>query len=245
MTIIEDDRTRALGERFAEVWHHTHRSRWQVAQICGVDSRTFGRIAGGRIDFIELDSLQLGVADLEREVGIVSDSADIASQIVIDDLVQLSSGRTRGRRSRASTRTNMDAPGNSSSLAETVVPDQRNRPVESPFDLRLSVLERTYILARQNGRCFYCAHLFGSLVWRPKRPNTLLFITWDHVLPRTYGVPNVGNLVAACQLCNGIKGSKVFDSVYEAIVHVQARWLEKGYRVPKEWERTRMPAFAR
>lgn len=67
------------------------------------------------------------------------------------------------------------------------------------------------LLAKQNGRCFYCGAEFGS--WRivHGKPEPVK-MNIDHVVPFTYNGDNT-EFVAACSRCNGHKASKYFDSM--------------------------------
>lgn len=56
----------------------------------------------------------------------------------------------------------------------------------------------------------------------------LLRVTWDHVVPYALSHRNE-HYVAACQVCNMLKGSSVFDTAGEAIDAVRARRTAKGY----------------
>ena len=87
--------------------------------------------------------------------------------------------------------------------------------------------ERERILAEQGDRCFYCDLPFGSIVSRGLR-STLLRVTWDHALPFALSGRNV-YYVAACQVCNNLKATSVFETAGQAIDAVRARRLVKGY----------------
>lgn len=78
-------------------------------------------------------------------------------------------------------------------------------------------------LERQAHRCFYCFYLFSSSIHYKKR-LVMLRVCWDHVVPFAYLQSNPNeNFVAACQICNGIKSSKVFQTVAEARNYVQVK----------------------
>lgn len=78
------------------------------------------------------------------------------------------------------------------------------------------------ILLEQDDACLYCERRFGTFVtYRDKikelRPR------WDHFRPYCYDQDSSKeNFVAACQLCNGIKSSKHFDTVDKA-----RAWINK------------------
>lgn len=78
-------------------------------------------------------------------------------------------------------------------------------------------------LERQDHRCFYCNAQFSSLVkWR--RKLIALVIHWDHLVPFVYLQSNPdNNFVAACHICNGLKGGKCFQTVEEAHAYVATK----------------------
>lgn len=84
-------------------------------------------------------------------------------------------------------------------------------------------------LESQEDRCFYCRREFGSYVVRDLKHKRLL-IAWDHYVPYSYSQDNrESNFVAACQICNGMKSAKIFQTVEEAKVYLHLKWKEKGY----------------
>ena len=90
-------------------------------------------------------------------------------------------------------------------------PDVRRQPTEE---------EKREILETQENRCLYCQKAFGSAVIR-KEKLVWLRVTWDHLVPFCYSQNNYRyNFVAACQICNGVKGSLMFATVDEARTHV-------------------------
>ena len=97
--------------------------------------------------------------------------------------------------------------------------------------------QRREILVKQRGKCFYCRGNFGDWYEHKGRPM-LLKPVWDHLLPWCYSGNNeAGNFVASCRVCNGLKSGKVFDSIYEAKIYVQAQRVRKGYPVFGMWRR--------
>lgn len=78
-------------------------------------------------------------------------------------------------------------------------------------------------LSAQAHRCLYCERRFGSQVLYRKKLVKLV-VHWDHIVPFTYNRDNrPENFAAACQICNGVKGSKCFQTVEEARIYVQSR----------------------
>jgi hypothetical protein len=102
------------------------------------------------------------------------------------------------------------------------------------------------LLAGQEYLCFYCTIPFGSVVSKRGR-FVLTVVNYDHVLPFALLNANPdGNWVAACQICNQIKGSHVFQSIPEAREHVlevrtkrrlQVEWLApfSSEEYPERW----------
>jgi hypothetical protein len=69
-----------------------------------------------------------------------------------------------------------------------------------------------------DGKCSYCERPFGTLV-QYKGGTVVLRMEFDHVVPvstEQRGVYMEGNVVAACHLCNRIKGALVFGSLAAA-----------------------------
>jgi hypothetical protein len=92
-----------------------------------------------------------------------------------------------------------------------------------------SATMRRQILERQHGSCLYCGLLIGAKVLRGWREVTLR-LNWDHFIPHAYLAANpTSNWVAACHVCNRIKGSRMFDTVIEAQQFLRGRRLELGY----------------
>lgn len=79
------------------------------------------------------------------------------------------------------------------------------------------------ILETQQNRCIYCLRPFGSVTMQEKR-MVFLRIEWDHLLPFAYSLDNhEENFVAACQICNRIKGGTVFDTIDAARAYIAER----------------------
>ncbi len=91
---------------------------------------------------------------------------------------------------------------------------------------------RARLLSKQMNRCLYCDCRFGQAVHRSggRRGGWVqLRLNWDHFIPYAYSGANPqDNWVAACHICNGIKGPRMFDTVREASEWILARWVEKG-----------------
>jgi len=98
---------------------------------------------------------------------------------------------------------------------------------------------RQRILERQGNACLYCDLPIGAHV--PRRGKLItLRLNWDHFIPHAYAASNGhDNWVAACHVCNGIKHSKIFNTVIEAQLFIRPRWQELGYErviVVAPWE---------
>jgi 5-methylcytosine-specific restriction endonuclease McrA len=89
--------------------------------------------------------------------------------------------------------------------------------------------DRQAILRRQEQRCLYCRRQFGAVVYRHGRMRRLR-IHWDHMTPFAFSQDNrTSNFAAACNVCNNLKASLMFQTVEEAEVYLHAKWEEKGY----------------
>jgi hypothetical protein len=88
----------------------------------------------------------------------------------------------------------------------------------------------------QNNRCIYCEIPFGTAFIHP-RLDKLRFtcVCLDHFIPYSYLKDNkLDNFLCACQICNGIKTNKMFDSVEDARAYIKYRRLRKGYDKEQE-----------
>jgi 5-methylcytosine-specific restriction endonuclease McrA len=90
------------------------------------------------------------------------------------------------------------------------------------------------IRASQLGRCLYCQLPIGARVKRHGR-TVALTAHWDHFVPFAYLAQNPdANWVLSCQVCNGIKSDRIFQTVDEAReVILQAR-IAKGFESTAE-----------
>jgi hypothetical protein len=98
--------------------------------------------------------------------------------------------------------------------------DQRRKPRKR---------DRDRVIAIQGNNCLYCELPIGVRIWRRANVVTLQ-PHWDHFVPFSYLLRNPEtNWVLACHVCNGLKGSRVFESVHEARERVLPARLAKGY----------------
>lgn len=89
--------------------------------------------------------------------------------------------------------------------------------------------DRRRILAEQDYRCIYCEQAFGATRFRSGKP-VLLKLNWDHSIPYTYNADNRAiNFVAACHVCNGLKGDLIFRDLEDARLHLSNKRKEKNY----------------
>ncbi len=108
----------------------------------------------------------------------------------------------------------------------------RTRRMSSARDRRKgpSVQRKQELRELQGGCCFYCGRRFGSYVYRGFK-LVWLRVHFDHVVAYAYSRNNYpDNYVAACHICNGLKGSKMFETVDEAKAYLLQRWEKKGIR---------------
>jgi 5-methylcytosine-specific restriction endonuclease McrA len=108
-------------------------------------------------------------------------------------------------------------------------PERYKRECEPQQHRKLPPLrERQRQLEQQDYRCFYCERAFKSSVFKKGR-IVKLRIHWDHMVPYALTQNNrKENFVAACHICNSIKGDLCFQTVDEARIHILHRWREKA-----------------
>lgn len=96
--------------------------------------------------------------------------------------------------------------------------------------LSLSARLRRRLLLDQDHRCFYCARRFGRVVQNRAGLHIPLRIEYDHRMPRCFQEDHAEqNMVAACHLCNRLKGGDIFASLDEARWALSQRWITRGY----------------
>jgi len=123
---------------------------------------------------------------------------------------------------------------NEARLSKRSIDHQRRMSGGHKNRLLPPVEERAKILLRQGNRCLYCGLLFGTFVVRRGKTQRLN-LQWDHVDPFcSSGNNSVKNFVAACNVCNGIKGSIMFSSFAEARAYINRKWEEKGYSTAED-----------
>ena len=85
------------------------------------------------------------------------------------------------------------------------------------------------ILKLQGNKCYWCNREFGSYLYLKSKLVRLIY-HFDHVIPYAYTQTNYKhNFVAACQLCNEWKSSKIFytDNIHELIGEMRYFLAEK------------------
>ena len=85
------------------------------------------------------------------------------------------------------------------------------------------------ILTQQRNKCFYCEAEFGSLYMRDG-VEELVALNWDHIIPYVYTQGLSQEFVASCAVCNKIKSSKMFNSLWELKDYVNSRREKKGIK---------------
>lgn len=84
----------------------------------------------------------------------------------------------------------------------------------------------------QNHRCGYCGH--PMIRHTPQRyvSEPLNGLTKDHVTPRVYGGPTeLKNLIAACRLCNNLRGEMDAYAFYNLL----KKWFKHDPNLQKQW----------
>ena len=99
----------------------------------------------------------------------------------------------------------------------------------------ISVHRRNELLELQEWRCFWCGLLFGEHVRKGNGRVVILRPVWDHYYPFSYtGSCDDREYVAACQICNSIKGAKLITKDFseeDLRMLIQRRWFEKHHEV--------------
>jgi len=99
--------------------------------------------------------------------------------------------------------------------------NRRIRPAKSVMD---------ELLSEQEHRCFWCGSKFGDDAVAEGRKKRHLTAVWDHVEPYCWQHNNAAlNFVAACAICNGIKGSKMFPTIEACRDYVWRKRERKGW----------------
>ena len=89
--------------------------------------------------------------------------------------------------------------------------------------IRISILTRSNIYARDRYLCQYCGSKEGSTRIIHGKPVKVI-LTLDHVLPESRGGPWVwDNLVSACRECNLKKGDRTPEESGMALLHIPGR----------------------
>lgn len=105
------------------------------------------------------------------------------------------------------------------------------RVVEPEFcRKRLLKSERDAIIREQNFRCIYCDKYFGSIYEKKGKDGVhKTRIHFDHFIPFIHSANNKKyNIVASCNICNGLKSDKMFNNIDEVRIYVLQRIEEKG-----------------
>jgi 5-methylcytosine-specific restriction endonuclease McrA len=123
-------------------------------------------------------------------------------------------------------------------LKSPVAPTYRTSSVLDDYEpvarpgRRSAVPSKNLLIKRvvaQNEKCGYCDRLFGSMVLIDGNFVTLKAEP-DHFTPRAKRLNNsASNIVAACQVCNGLKSSRSFATIEQARIVLQAAWAERGW----------------
>lgn len=111
---------------------------------------------------------------------------------------------------------------------------------EKPVQVRTSIppQKRKYIsqyrkgkiLREQGYKCIYCLQEIGSTQTRNGFEEIMLSAEFDHLVPFSYSQDNsTGNIVGACQICNGLKYNFHYKDLEQAREHLRDSRKDKGY----------------
>lgn len=92
---------------------------------------------------------------------------------------------------------------------------------------------------RQNHRCCYCGHAM-EIISTPLSVVPRQAATKEHVIPKSYnGLGLLDNLVAACRLCNELRGN--MDAV--AFYNLQQKWFRRDETLRPRWHAITMAEY--
>ena len=87
----------------------------------------------------------------------------------------------------------------------------------------------------QGHSCAYCLLPFGTIVLR-KGVRIVQNAVGDHFFSYTHsGNSDEENLVAACKICNGLKGSMIFDTIEDARRYILGKRTAQNVDLFIEW----------
>jgi hypothetical protein len=85
-------------------------------------------------------------------------------------------------------------------------------------------------MLEQSNRCIYCERNFGSRVLKGGE-LVALKAQAEHFIPvAVRRNDHESNINASCHICNGLKSSRRFESLYQAREILKQAWTEQGYR---------------
>lgn len=100
--------------------------------------------------------------------------------------------------------------------------------------MRPSKTVKDRIFKIQGNKCLYCGVEYGTPYYYKKKER-YTHINYDHLVPFSYTQSNPkNNWVGACNICNGIKSNKMFDTIEDVLHYVETRRKEKGYEYLNE-----------
>lgn len=90
------------------------------------------------------------------------------------------------------------------------------------------------ILALQKNCCIYCNEKFKITKYIRNGKIKVLKLVWDHFIPFAYSANNYPhNFVAACNVCNSLKSSKMFETLDDAKQYILEKREKKDIRIIK------------
>lgn len=104
----------------------------------------------------------------------------------------------------------------------STTPPQKRRP--------LTEFRKRKIIRDQGYKCIYCLQEFGSTHTRDGHESVTLSVEFDHLVPYSYSQDNsLRNMVAACQVDNGLKHNFHYKDLEQAREHLRQARKDKGY----------------
>ncbi len=91
---------------------------------------------------------------------------------------------------------------------------------------------REKVLRSQKFRCFYCLHPFGTVIRFSDGHAASTRIFFDKKVPFAFDDnSHPHNIVAVCQICNGIKSALPFNSIHHLRDYMTTQWRANRYAV--------------
>ena len=91
---------------------------------------------------------------------------------------------------------------------------------------------KAQLLKEEGNQCWYCGYTFGSPYMRNGKFGGYLKPTLDHVVPFSFCLETTKeNSLLCCNVCNMLKGSKIYRNFPDLIFGMMEKWNKKGFEL--------------